>query len=124
MGKKATFGIEYAVVSNIKEVLKGYIKNYKTLLADKRPIEAAQAVIEATETVLDESDKMNDQQDPDVLYYLSTMAIYCKKAIRLLEDRQDSNLLVRYIIIVYIVDLEPDQPVCSLERTTTSVNVT
>lgn len=95
MGKKVTYGIEYAVTSNIGEVYKEHIDKYTTLLAEGRSINAAQTVVELTELLLDESDSLDDPEDPEILQYLSAVTEYCTKVIKLLEDRQENELLPR-----------------------------
>ncbi|KAI7865646.1 uncharacterized protein EV154DRAFT_432872 [Mucor mucedo] len=93
MGKKVTFGIEFANVSNVEDVIKKNLDNYKLHIANDQKEQAVQLVIDTTEMVLFE--------DPVVLHHLPTMIKYCQKAIKLLKDDQDDMFIPRYSYLIY-----------------------
>lgn len=89
MGKKVTFGIDFATVSNAEAVLKKNLNNYKTFIANGQKEQAAQIIIDTAEMVLYEG----DMDDADMLHHIPTVIKHCLNIIKLLKNKE---LLPRY----------------------------
>lgn len=95
MGKKVTYGIEYAKKPNIAKIVKEHIAKYQTLLSENRSTKAAETVINITEWVLDVSDEVDDPKDEEILQYLAYVIKHSKNAVKLLEPEEHFGLLSR-----------------------------
>jgi hypothetical protein len=95
MGKKVVYGIQYTRALSIPEEFKGHVLKYKELLAQGKSTQAAQTIVEVTEWLLDESDELDDPDDQDVKDHLPKAIKYSQKAIKILEDRDEKELLPR-----------------------------
>lgn len=95
MGKKVTYGIEYAKKPNIAKVVKEHIKKYRTLLSESHSTKAAETVINITEWVLDVSDEVDDPGDEEVQQYLAYVIKHSINAVKLLEPEEHFSLLSR-----------------------------